>query len=314
MPQACPHLAVPFAGERRRFQDAPNVVYQLVIPTGPNGSPAGARRRGRMPLPVERGAGHAPHAADARQAIRLGSGGRAGLAHRLDLLCGKGRLSSSRPIFSRNSSMSIVASPSFSRRRPISQSRLSSGCFFSASWPAARNASRQVARRAAGSPSSRDRRSSASPRSRRNTTSVFCRAENRSGFFPPLLLPSPVALRAPCEGTSMEISCACIWTPPVSDYTQCGVQSNCTPNQILAWERKFRDLHQVLFLYALGPEFLALVIEGDEAYTKVQKNVPPDQSSGWTILLMDRASRFIWELDCGKKERKLFRQAITSLD
>src|SRR5204862_547803 len=110
MPQACPHLAVPFAGERRRFQDAPNVVYQLVIRTGPNGSPAGARR------------------------------------------------------------------------------------------------------------------------SRRNTTSVFCRAENRSGFFPPLLLPSPVALRAPCEGTSMEISCACIWTPPVSDYTQCGVQSNCTPN------------------------------------------------------------------------------------
>jgi hypothetical protein len=85
-------------------------------------------------------------------------------------------------------------------------------------------------------------------------------------------------------------------------------------NTILAWERKFRDLHQVLFLYALVHEFLALVIEGDEAYTKVQKNVPPDQASGWTILLMDRASRFIWELDCGKKERKLFRQAITSLD
>ena len=66
-------------------------------------------------------------------------------------------------------------------------------------------------------------------------------------------------------------------------------------NTILAWERKFLDLHQVLFLYALVHEFVALVIEGDEAYTKVQKNVPPDQSSGWTILLMDRASRFIWE-------------------
>ena len=56
-------------------------------------------------------------------------------------------------------------------------------------------------------------------------------------------------------------------------------------NTILAWERKFHDLHQVLFLYALVHEFLALVIEGDEASTKVQKNVPPDQSSGWTILL-----------------------------
>src|SRR3989440_13022318 len=38
-------------------------------------------------------------------------------------------------------------------------------------------------------------------------------------------------------------------------------------NTILAWERKFLDLHQVLFLYALVHEFLALVIEGDEAYT-----------------------------------------------
>ena len=84
-------------------------------------------------------------------------------------------------------------------------------------------------------------------------------------------------------------------------------------NTILAWERKFLDLHRVLFLYALAHEFLALVIEGDEAYTKVQKNVPPDQSSGWTILLMDRASRFIWEIDCGKKDRKLFHKAIKSL-
>ena len=85
-------------------------------------------------------------------------------------------------------------------------------------------------------------------------------------------------------------------------------------NTILAWERKFLDLHQVLFLYALVHEFLALVIEGDEAYTKVQKNVPPDQSPGWTILLLDRASRFIWEIDGGKKDRKLFQKAIKSLD
>src|SRR5437764_896537 len=85
-------------------------------------------------------------------------------------------------------------------------------------------------------------------------------------------------------------------------------------NTILAWERKFVDLHRVLFLYALVHEFLELVIEGDEAYTKVQKNVPPDQSRGWTILLMDRASRCIWELDCGKKDRRLFKKAIKTLD
>src|SRR6266446_10950872 len=68
-------------------------------------------------------------------------------------------------------------------------------------------------------------------------------------------------------------------------------------NTMLAWERKFVALHQVLLLYAVVHEFLESVIEGDEAYTKVQKHVPPDQSRGWTILLMDRASRFIWALD-----------------
>src|SRR5215470_10780598 len=85
-------------------------------------------------------------------------------------------------------------------------------------------------------------------------------------------------------------------------------------NTILAWERKLVDLQPVLFLYALVHEFLEVVIEGDEAYTKVQKNVPPDQSRGWTILLMDRASRFIWALDCGKKDRRLFQKAIKTLD
>ena len=79
-------------------------------------------------------------------------------------------------------------------------------------------------------------------------------------------------------------------------------------NTILAWERKFIDLHQVLFLYALVHEFLALVIEGDEAYTKVQKNVPPDQSPGWTILLLDRASRFIWEIDVWQERSKTLSQ------
>ena len=85
-------------------------------------------------------------------------------------------------------------------------------------------------------------------------------------------------------------------------------------NTILSWERKFSDLHRVLFLYTLVHEFIALVIEGDEAYTKVNHTVPPHESSGWTILLMDRASRFIWELDCGHKDHKLFKKAIATLE
>jgi len=76
-------------------------------------------------------------------------------------------------------------------------------------------------------------------------------------------------------------------------------------NTVLDWERRCADLKPVLFLYSLVHHFLQLVIEGDEAYTKVEKNRPADQSEGWTLLLMDRASRFIWTLECGKKDRKL---------
>ncbi len=36
-------------------------------------------------------------------------------------------------------------------------------------------------------------------------------------------------------------------------------------NTMLSWERKFSDLHRVLFLYTMVHEFIALVIEGDEA-------------------------------------------------
>ena len=84
-------------------------------------------------------------------------------------------------------------------------------------------------------------------------------------------------------------------------------------NTVLGWERKCESLHHVLLLYSLVHTFLEMVIEGDEAYTKVGKNVPPDESLGWTIALQDRASRFLWELDCGKRDQSLFQQAIETL-
>jgi hypothetical protein len=55
-------------------------------------------------------------------------------------------------------------------------------------------------------------------------------------------------------------------------------------------------LKPTLLLYALCHQFLNLVIEGDELYTKVKKNLPPEDAKGWTIVLLERASRFIWEL------------------
>jgi addiction module HigA family antidote len=82
---------------------------------------------------------------------------------------------------------------------------------------------------------------------------------------------------------------------------------------VLNWEKRFAELHDVLLMYALTHVFLHPVIEGDEAYTKVGKNVPPEDSQGWTIMLLDRAGRFIWEMRCGTKDRKLFLRAIKRL-
>jgi len=54
-------------------------------------------------------------------------------------------------------------------------------------------------------------------------------------------------------------------------------------------------------------------IEGDELYTKVNQNVPVEDCEGWTIVLMDRASRFIWDLECGKRDKELFMEAMQIL-
>lgn len=84
-------------------------------------------------------------------------------------------------------------------------------------------------------------------------------------------------------------------------------------NSILSWEGRMAELMPTLKLYALAHQYVEMLIEGDELYTRVEKNLPANQSQGWTILLMDRASRFIWELKCGKKDLKLFEQTIAEL-
>ena len=86
-----------------------------------------------------------------------------------------------------------------------------------------------------------------------------------------------------------------------------------TRKSITRWLGRLGGLKETLLLYALCHQFLQQIIEGDELYTKVEKNKPPAKSEGWTIALMDRASRFIWELACGEKETQLFQRAIETL-
>ena len=105
-------------------------------------------------------------------------------------------------------------------------------------------------------------------------------------------------LNARTEGMSFNATCR---THHISSHT------------LQDWENKFGAIKDALLLYSLTHTFVEMIIEGDELYTKVNKNVPPSESEGWTISLMDRASRFIWELTCDKKQEALFLQTMEQL-
>lgn len=97
-----------------------------------------------------------------------------------------------------------------------------------------------------------------------------------------------------------------------------GVNAVCrtfhvSKNTLANWTERLAGLKDTLLLYALSHRFLQQLIEGDELYTKVNANVPAPESEGWTIVLMDRASRFLWELQCGEKDRTLFEQTMQRL-
>ncbi len=80
-----------------------------------------------------------------------------------------------------------------------------------------------------------------------------------------------------------------------------------------SWEQRFSGVKKVLYLYALCHDFLTQVIEGDELYTRVHHNTEACDSEGWTVVLMERVSRFVWHMECGRKDKSLFKRAIKTL-
>lgn len=84
-------------------------------------------------------------------------------------------------------------------------------------------------------------------------------------------------------------------------------------HSIIDWEWRLSELKPTLLLYGLLHQFLNLVIEGDELYTKVNCNRALSDSEGWTIVLIERSSRFLWELECGAKDQQLFEGALRLL-
>src|SRR5262249_46386129 len=168
--------------ERRLGEDAADVTHEFLVRAGTEWAALLGRRPffegdgPLMPLEVESRAGQVPEATDAGQPVGPSGGGGDGLAYRLGLLGTKGR--SARQRWS-SSSLSLVSSPTLARSRAISSSRSSVGRLFRAAWPPARKSSRQPARVAAVTPSSRARSSRLSPRRRRRTVAALRGAEKR---------------------------------------------------------------------------------------------------------------------------------------
>lgn len=84
-------------------------------------------------------------------------------------------------------------------------------------------------------------------------------------------------------------------------------------NTVSQWESRFSDQKAPLMLYAICHDFLKLTFEGDELYTVVGKRGEACDSQGWTTVIMDRASRFIVEQHCGKKDAEMFRHVMNTV-
>jgi transposase-like protein len=89
--------------------------------------------------------------------------------------------------------------------------------------------------------------------------------------------------------------------------------ANISKNTLYSWIEKFSEIKKVLYLFSICQQFIDMVIEGDELYTKVNKNLPQEDSLGWTIVLIERRSRFIWYMKCDKKDKQLFKDAMRIL-
>ncbi len=82
---------------------------------------------------------------------------------------------------------------------------------------------------------------------------------------------------------------------------------------ITKWENRFAAQKATLMLYGFCHEFVSLTFEGDELYTVVGKRTDQSESKGWTVVIMERASRFIVDQRCGKKDATLFKSVMKTV-
>ncbi len=82
---------------------------------------------------------------------------------------------------------------------------------------------------------------------------------------------------------------------------------------ITKWENRFAAQKATLMLYVFCHQFVSLTFEGDELYTIVGKRTDQFESKGWTAVIMERASRFIVDQRCGKKDTALFKSVMKTV-
>src|SRR5512132_2166284 len=180
-----PDLAVALAGETALGDRLPDVLQQGGVVARTHGARPAFGHDRCLPVAIHGCPRNIPAAGDPRQAIDAIDGGRDRLAHGLDLRRAKGAPASRRAIFSRNSSVSMVISPTLLFSRTISSSRSSLLRSLSAASAADTARARHSDSRAAVTLSSRATSSSGSPRSSRLTARSFRFAAKRCAGGPP---------------------------------------------------------------------------------------------------------------------------------
>jgi transposase-like protein len=84
-------------------------------------------------------------------------------------------------------------------------------------------------------------------------------------------------------------------------------------NTIAEWETRFGGMKPTLMLYGLCQTFIRLTFEGDEVYTVVGQRTDPADSTGWTAIILEWASRFLADQQCGRNDATLFKKVMKSV-
>jgi transposase-like protein len=81
-------------------------------------------------------------------------------------------------------------------------------------------------------------------------------------------------------------------------------------NSVIKWEQRLSNCLSEWSPPA--PEKGDITIEGDEVYTRVGENLPPEICEGWTIHFIERETRYWIEAQAGLKNAKLFENGVKS--